>query len=78
MIIHALYEQRDSALLLLTRSQGSSLEGAVDELIRVVTIHYRMLADVMTEKLGMEPLEESFVHWISHMHRYIYLYDHAY
>ena len=30
MIIHALYEQRDSALLLLTRSQGSSLEGAVD------------------------------------------------
>ena len=28
MIIHALYEQRDSALLLLTRSQGSSLVGS--------------------------------------------------
>ena len=78
MIIHALYEQRDSALLLLTRSQGSSLEGAVDELIRVVTIHYRMLADAMTEKLGMEPLEESFVHWISHMQidTFIYMITH--
>ena len=78
VIIHALYEQRDSALLLLTRSQGSSLEGAVDELIRVVTIHYRMLADAMTEKLGMEPLEESFVHWISHMQidTFIYMITH--
>ena len=78
MIIHALYEQRDSALLLLTRSQGSSLEGAVDELIRVVTIHYRMLADAMTEKLGMEPLEESFVHWIFHMQidTFIYMITH--
>ena len=79
MIIHALYEQRDSALLLLTRSQGSSLEGAVD---RIDSGSYDSLSyaggcddgEVRHGTVGgiFRTLD------IPYADRYIYLYDHAY
>lgn len=77
-VIHVLYAEREAALLLLTKSQGSSVEPAVDALVQVATEHYRQLADRTTKALGMEPLQDAFVHWISHMQidTFIYMVTH--
>ena len=77
-VIELLYAHRTEALLLLTKAQGSSLEHVVDEMIGVTHHHYRALADLTTNRLGLPRLEDSFIHWVSHMQidTFVYMITH--
>ena len=73
-IVHELYRYRDRFRLLLERSQGSSMEGAVDEIVRICEGHYRMLADMMQQHIGGEKISHDVIHWIAHMQIDVFVY----
>lgn len=73
-IVHELYRYRDRFRLLLEKSQGSSVEGAVDEVVRICEGHYRMLADMMQQHIGGERIEHDVIHWIAHMQIDVFVY----
>ena len=73
-IVHLLYQYRDPFRLLLERSQGSSVEGAVDEIVRICEEHYRLLADAMQKHIGGEPVEHNVIHWIAHAQIDVFVY----
>ena len=73
-IVHELYRYRDRFRLLLEKSQGSSVEGAVDEIVRICEGHYRMLADMMQQHFGGERIEHDVIHWIAHMQIDVFVY----
>ena len=72
-IVHELYRYRDRFRLLLERSQGSSMEGVVDEIVRICEGHYRMLADMM-QHIGGEKISHDVIHWIAHMQIDVFVY----
>ena len=73
-IVHELYRYRDRFRLLLEKSQGSSMEGAVDEIVRICEGHYRMLADMMQQHIGGEKISHDVIHWIAHMQIDVFVY----
>ena len=73
-IVHELYRYRDRFRLLLERSQGSSMEGVVDEIVRICEGHYRMLADMMQQHIGGEKISHDVIHWIAHMQIDVFVY----
>lgn len=78
-IIHEMYTNRDEFILLLTKSQGSSVEHAIDELIKVSDKHYRIIADIFSKKTATAPVDKYFIHWIiAYADWCIYLYDYPY
>ena len=73
-IVHELYRYRDRFRLLLERSQGSSMEGAVDEIVRICEGHYRMLADMMQQHIGGEKISHDVIHCIAPMQIDVFVY----
>ena len=73
-IVHELYRYRDRFRLLLEKSQGSSVEGVVDEIVRICEGHYRMLADMMQQHIGGEKISHDVIHWIAHMQIDVFVY----
>lgn len=73
-IIHEMYTNRDEFILLLTKSQGSSVEHAIDELIKVSDKHYRIIADIFSKKAATAPVDKYFIHWLSHMQIDVFIY----
>lgn len=66
-IIHCLYQYRDAFLMLLTKSQGSRFEICVEQLVEFSEKHYRVLADRISEQMGVSRLDDYMIHWMSHM-----------
>lgn len=66
-IIHFLYEYQDEFRLILEKSQGSRFENCLDQIIEKTEKHYRILADKVTNSIGMERIEDYMIHWLSHM-----------
>lgn len=66
-ITHKLYQHRESFILLLSKSQGSSMESALDELIALSDQNYRKLADGFSKAYGTSRVDDDFIHWLSHM-----------
>jgi len=73
-IVHELYRYRDEFRLLLEKSQGSSVEGAVDEIVRICEEHYKLLAEAMQKQLGGEQIEHNVIHWIAHAQIDVFIY----
>ncbi len=73
-IVHAMYSSRDQFRLLLEKSQGSSLEGAVDQIVQISDQHYQMLAETMAKLTGAPPIEHNVIHWIAHMQIDLFVY----
>ena len=66
-IIHELYLNYDRVQLLLTKSQGSSLAGCIDEFVAFTEKNYRMLADAQAKVCGVTALDDYTIHWMAHM-----------
>ena len=69
-----MYSSRDQFRLLLEKSQGSSLEGAVDQIVQISDQHYQMLAETMAKLTGAPPIEHNVIHWIAHMQIDLFVY----
>lgn len=66
-IIHGLYQNYDRVQLLLTKSQGSSLAGCIDEFVAFTEKNYRMLADAQAKVCGVAAPDDYTIHWMAHM-----------
>lgn len=66
-IIHELYQNYDRVQLLLTKSQGSSLAGCIDEFVAFTEKNYRMLADAQAKVCGVAAPDDYTIHWMAHM-----------
>lgn len=66
-IIHELYHNYDRVQLLLTKSQGSSLAGCIDEFVAFTEKNYRMLADAQAKVCGVVAPDDYTIHWMAHM-----------
>ena len=53
--------------LLLTKSQGSSLAGCIDEFVAFTEKNYRMLADAQAKVCGVSAPDDYTIHWMAHM-----------
>ena len=67
LIIHELYQNYDRVQLLLTKSQGSSLAGCIDEFVAFTEKNYRMLADAQAKVCGVAAPDDYTIHWMAHM-----------
>lgn len=73
-VIHEIYSHKDEFLLLIEKSQGSSVENVLDDIIKISDKHYRMLAEALSEKYSVPLVQEQFIHWMSHMQIDIFIY----
>lgn len=73
-IIKQMYQYREELLLVLTKSQGSSMEHVVDEFIEAGKKHNRVLADEMSRQTNRPLLDENILHWITYMQVDIFVY----
>ena len=65
-IVHELYTYRDEVLLVLTKSQGSSMEHMPDRLVDQMDEHNAFISEAMCKAYGVPMVEKSVVHWMSH------------
>lgn len=77
-IIHHMYVHREEILLVLTKSQGSSMEGLLDKFIETSEEHYRVMAKQMMLLYPGKIIDDRFVHWLSHMQidAFVYMITH--
>ena len=66
-LIHQLYANYDAFMLLLTKSQGTRFESAVDEMVDMTDKTYRAMAENMARQLPDKHINSYMLHWLSHM-----------
>lgn len=66
-LIHHLYTNYDAFMLLLTKSQGTRFESAVDEMVDMTDKTYRAMAENMARQLPNKRVNSYMLHWLSHM-----------
>jgi len=77
-IVHELYTHREEALLVLTKSQGSSMESVPDRLVDEMDAHNVLICEAMCRANGVPMLEKKVIHWMSHsqIDMFIYMVTH--
>lgn len=65
-IVHELYAYRDEVLLVLTKSQGSSMEYLTDRMVDEMDAHNALMCEAMCRANGIPPVEKKVIHWMSH------------
>ena len=77
-MIHEMYLHRDDLLLMLTKSQGSSMENILDRFVETSEVHYRMMADRMQEHYTDVVIDDKMIHWIAHVQidAFVYMLTH--
>lgn len=73
-IMQVLYQFRDEFLLLLTKSQGTSVEHLVDDVVSVSEKHYRLMADAMEQKFHTKSVDDTMIHYLAHMQMDMFVY----
>lgn len=67
LVLHHMYQYYDEFQLVLNKSQGSCFETCIDQFVEISEKHYRILADMYSEKTKNKKLEDYIVHWFAHM-----------
>lgn len=69
---------REELILLLTKAKGSKYENILDTFITITENHYRALADKRVEYNGCAKIDDSIIHWLSHMQidSFVYIITH--
>ena len=65
-IVHELYKHRDEVLLVLTKSQGSSMERMPDDMVDRMDAHNAFICEEMCKVYRTPMIERNVVHWMSH------------
>lgn len=78
MVLHQMYLQREDILLVITKSQGSSMECVVDKFVEETVAHYYKLAELLQKKQEDIVIDKNFIHWFAHMQidSFIYMITH--
>lgn len=65
--IHQMYQHRDDVLLILTKSQGSSLEHVLDQFIDISEKHLATMAREIQRHKPNVVIDHNTIHWLAHM-----------
>lgn len=76
--IHQMYQHRDEVLLVLTKSQGSSMEGILDRFIEESEMHMQTMATEIQRKKPEIVIDHNYIHWLAHMQidAFVYMITH--
>lgn len=66
LIVRELYKYRDEVLLVLTKSQGSTMEHMTDRLVDQMDEHNAFICEAMCRAYGVPMVDKKVVHWMSH------------
>lgn len=66
-LIHHIYKNRDTFLLLLTKSEGTVYENCTDKLVDIMEQSYRLMAERMLTQLKDMKISVYMLHWLAHM-----------
>lgn len=65
-LVHEIYKYRDEVLLVLTKSQGSTMENVMDRLVDQMDEHNAFICKAMCKANDVQMVEKKVVHWMSH------------
>lgn len=65
-IVHEIYMHREEVLLVLTKSQGSSMESMPDNMVDQMDAHNAFICEAMCRAYGTPMVDRNVVHWMSH------------
>ena len=65
-IVHEIYMHREEVLLVLTKSQGSSMESMPDNIVDQMDAHNAFICEAMCKAYGTPMVDRNVVHWMSH------------
>ena len=66
LIVRELYKYRDEVLLVLTKSQGSTMEHMTDRLVDQMDEHNAFICEAMCRAYAVPMVDKKVVHWMSH------------
>ncbi len=76
--IHQMYQHRDDVLLVLTKSQGSSMENILDQFIEESEEHLQAMAKEIQKRKPDVVIDHNYIHWLAHMQidAFVYMITH--
>lgn len=76
--IHQMYQRRDDVLLVLTKSQGSSMENILDQFIEESEEHMKVMAQEIQRQKPEVVIDHNYIHWLAHMQidAFVYMITH--
>lgn len=66
-LIHHLYANYGTFMLLLTKAQGSRFENCVDEMVDLTEAAYRAMSESIARQLPGKRINSYVLHWLTHM-----------
>lgn len=67
MLIHHLYQNYDSFLLLLTKAQGTAFEGSLNRIVDMTEKHFTITIEHLTGQRTGKKLNSYLIHWMAHI-----------
>lgn len=66
-LIHALYQNHDAVVLLISKSTGSKYEHAVEDIISMIESQFGAVAEEYGKSVPGKQTNRAMVHWLSHL-----------
>ncbi len=76
--IHQMYQYRNDVLLVLTKSQGSSMENIFDQFVEESEEHIQTIAKEIQRQRPEIVIDHNYIHWLAHMQidAFVYMITH--
>lgn len=67
LLIHHLYQNYDTFILLLTKSQGTAFENILDQIVDITEKQYAAAVALYAKQKARQPVDAYLIHWMAHM-----------
>lgn len=67
MLIHHLYQNYDTFMLLLTKSQGTAFENSLDQIVDITEKKFAISVGLFAKQSAGRLVDSGIVHWMAHM-----------
>lgn len=67
MLIHHLYQNYDTFILLLTKSQGTAFEDSLDRIVDMTEKRFTVSVEQLAAQRAKSPVDSYMIHWMAHM-----------
>lgn len=67
MLIHHLYQNYDTFILLLTKSQGTAFEYSLERIVDMTEKRFAVSVEQLAAQRAKRPVDSYMIHWMAHM-----------
>lgn len=67
MLIHHLYQNYDTFILLLAKSQGTAFENVLDQIVDMTEKQFAAAVELYAKQKTRQPVDSYIIHWMAHM-----------